>query len=190
MSRPDHKGRRQGRRARGVGRGRERPEDNARVRHRAAGLMAFFYTLLKFIHVAAAITAVGSNITYGVWNALAAREAAHMSFMLKGIKFLDDRIANPSYGVLFLTGLLLIFIGHWSITSLWIIVAIVLFVAVAVIGFAVFSPLLKDQIRLADAGDTASPEFTRLSSRSRMLGPILGIIVIGILVMMVFKPAL
>ena len=104
--------------------------------------MAFFYTLLKFIHIAAAITAVGSNITYGVWNALAAREAAHMSFMLKGIKFLDDRIANPSYGVLFLTGLLLVFVGHWSITSLWIIVAIVLFVAVAVIGFAVFSPVL------------------------------------------------
>ena len=152
--------------------------------------MAFFYTLMKFIHIAAAIVAVGSNITYGVWNALGAREPAHVSFMLKGIKFLDDRIANPSYGVLFLTGLLLIFLGHWSITSLWIIVAIVLFVAVAVIGFAVFSPLLKDQIRLADAGDTASPEFTRLSSRSRMLGPILGIIVIGILVMMVFKPAL
>src|SRR5437773_10827529 len=103
MSRPDHKGRRQGRRARGVGRGRERPEDNARVRHRAAGLMAFFYTLLKFIHIAAAITAVGSNITYGVWNALAAREPAHMSSMLKGIKLLAHRIANPPCGVLLLT---------------------------------------------------------------------------------------
>ena len=150
----------------------------------------FFYTLLKFIHIAAAITAVGSNITYGVWNALAGRQPAHTSFMLKGIKFLDDRIANPSYGVLFLTGLLMVFVGHWSIASLWIIVAIVLFVAVAVIGFGVFSPLLNDQIRLADAGETSSPEFARLSRRSRMLGPILGIVVIGILVMMVFKPAL
>src|SRR5439155_21614352 len=107
----------------------------------------------------------GSNITYGVWNALAAREAAHMSFMLKGIKFLDDRIANPSYGVLFLTGLLLIFVGHWSITSLWIIVAIVLLVAVAVIGFAVFPPLLKDQIRLPHPPDTASPHPTPLPPR-------------------------
>ena len=152
--------------------------------------MAVFYTLLKFIHIASAITAVGANITYGVWNALGAREPAHVGFMLKGVKFLDDRIANPSYGVLFLTGLLMIFIGHWSITSLWIIVAIVLFVAVAVIGFAVFTPLLRNQITLADAGDTSSPDFARLSSRSRMLGPILGILVIGILVMMVFKPSL
>ncbi len=80
-------------------------------------MTGFFYTLLKFIHIAAAITAVGSNITYGVWNALGAREPAHTGFMLKGIQFLDDRIANPSYGVLFLTGLLMIFIGHWSITQ-------------------------------------------------------------------------
>jgi uncharacterized membrane protein len=153
-------------------------------------MTAFFYTLLKFIHIATAITAVGSNITYGVWNAFGAREPAHASFMLKGIKFLDDRIANPSYGVLFLTGLLMIFIGHWSITSLWLIIAIVLFVAVALIGFGVFTPLLSNQIRLAGAGDTSSPEFTRLANRSRMLGPILGILVIGILVMMVFKPNL
>ena len=153
-------------------------------------MTGFFYTLLKFIHIAAAITAVGSNITYGVWNALGARQPVHVGFALKGIKFLDDRIANPAYGLLFLTGLVLVFVGHWSITSLWIIVAIVLFVAIAVIGLAVFSPLLKDQIRLADAGDTSSPEFTRLSSRSRILGPILGILVIGILVMMVFKPSL
>lgn len=152
--------------------------------------MAFFYTLLKFIHIASAITAVGANITYGVWNAMGAREPAHAGFMLKGIRFLDDRVANPAYGVLFLTGLLMIFIGHWSIASLWIVAAVVLFVAVAVIGFGVFSPLLRNQIRLADAGETGSPEFARLAKRSRMLGPILGILVVVILALMVFKPTL
>jgi uncharacterized membrane protein len=152
--------------------------------------MDFFYTLLKFIHIASAITAVGANITYGVWNALGAREPAHMGFMLKGIRFLDNRIANPSYGVLFLTGLLMIFAGHWSITSLWIIVAVVLFVGVAVIGFGVFTPLLRNQIRLVDAGETSSAEFSRLANRARMLGPILGVIVVVILAMMVFKPTL
>lgn len=152
--------------------------------------MTFLYELLKFIHIASAITAVGANITYGVWNVMGAREPVHMGFMLKGIRFLDNRIANPAYGVLFLTGLAMIFIGHWSITSLWIIVAVILFVAVAAIGGGVFTPLLRNQIRLADAGDTTSAEFTRLANRSRMLGPILGIIVVVILVMMVFKPTL
>jgi uncharacterized membrane protein len=152
--------------------------------------MEFLYTLLKFIHIASAIVAVGANITYGVWNVMGAREPAHMAFMLKGIRFLDNRIANPAYGVLFLSGVVLIFLGHWSITALWIIVAIILFVAVAAIGGIVFTPLLRNQIRLADAGETASPEFTRLANRSRTLGPILGLLVVVILVMMVFKPTL
>jgi hypothetical protein len=151
--------------------------------------MAFLYNLLKFIHIASAITAVGANITYGVWNARAAADASHTSFMLKGIKFLDDRIANPAYGVLFLSGLILIFLGHWG-PALWIIVAIVLFIAVAVLGFAVFTPLLRTQIKLADAGDTSSSEFQRLANRSRILGPILGLLVVVILAMMVFKPTL
>jgi uncharacterized membrane protein len=132
---------------------------------------------------------VGSNITYGVWNARIAGEPSHASFALKGIKFLDDRIANPSYGILFLTGLILIFVGHWGL-ALWLIVAIVLFVVVAALGFGVFTPLLRDQIKLADAGETASADFMRLARRSRALGPILGILVLAILAMMVFKPTL
>lgn len=146
--------------------------------------------VLKFIHIAAAITAVGANITYGVWNARAQSNPAHLGFALKGIQFLDDRIANPAYGVLLLTGALLLIVGRWSITSLWIIIALVLFAAVAVLGFGVFTPLLRNLIRLVDAGDTTSPEFQRLSRRNRTLGPILGLIVLVILAMMVFKPSL
>ena len=152
--------------------------------------MFSFYLVLKFLHILAAIVAVGSNITYGVWNFRGAQEAAHLGFALKGIKFLDDRIANPAYGVVLLTGLIMVFVGNWSITSLWIIVALVLFVAIAVLGVAVYSPLLKNQIRLVEAGETGSPEFARLTNLGRRFGPGLGIIVVVILVMMVFKPTL
>src|SRR5260370_8789760 len=86
--------------------------------------MFSLYLLLKFIHIAAAITAVGANITYGVWNARSQSEPAHLGFALKGIKFIDDRIANPAYGVLLLTGALMLAVGHWSITSLWVILAL------------------------------------------------------------------
>jgi uncharacterized membrane protein len=151
--------------------------------------MTTVYLILKLIHIGAAITAVGSNITYGVWNARIAGDPSHASFALKGIKFLDDRIANPSYGILFLSGLIMIFVGHWGL-ALWLIVAIVLFIVVAALGFGMFTPLLRNQIRLADAGDTASAEFMRLASRSRTFGPMLGILIIVILVMMVFKPTL
>jgi len=148
-----------------------------------------FYLVLKFIHIASAITAVGANITYGVWNMRLSREPAHASFALKGIKFLDDRIANPAYGVLLLTGLIMVFM-QWKITDLWIVIALVAFVGIGVLAVAVFTPLLRNQVRLADAGDTSSPEFARLANRSRALGPILGVLLLVILAMMVFKPSL
>ena len=147
------------------------------------------YEALKFIHILAAIVAVGSNITYGVWAARGASDPAHTSFALKGIRFLDNRIANPAYGVLFLSGLIMVFAGSWGF-QLWVIVAIVLFIATAVLGFAIFTPLVRNQLRLVDSGETASAEFQRLAKRSRTLGPILGILVVVILVMMVFKPTL
>ena len=151
--------------------------------------MGFVYELLKFVHIASAIVAVGGNVTYGVWNARSAGEPAHMGFVLKGVKFIDNRIANPAYGLLFLTGLIMVFAGHWG-PQLWVIVAIVLFIVVAALGFGVFTPLLRRQIELVDAGDTTSSEFKRLAMRSRLLGPILGLITAVILVMMVFKPTL
>lgn len=152
--------------------------------------MTYVYLFLKLVHIFAAITAVGANITYGVWNARAASEPAHVGFALKGIKFIDDRIANPAYGVLLLTGLLMVVVNHWPISSLWIILALVLFAVLIVIAAAAYSPLLKNQIRLVDAGDTSSPEFARLERRSRIVGPLIGLVVVLILVMMVFKPTL
>jgi uncharacterized membrane protein len=151
--------------------------------------MFSWYLVFKFLHILAAIVAVGSNVTYGVWNVRASGEPAHAAFALKGIKFLDDRVANPAYGVLLLTGLIMWFAGGFGF-ALWLIVAIVLFAAVVALGVGFYSPLLKNQIRLADAGDTSSAESTRLMNLSRRFGPGLGIIVVVILVMMVFQPHL
>ena len=147
------------------------------------------YLVLKFIHILSAIVAVGANITYGVWNARISSEPNHAAFTLKGIRFIDNRIANPAYGVLLLTGLVMVFMD-WKITDLWVIVSLVGFIAIAVLGVAGFTPLLRNQIKLAEGGDTSSSEYVRLANRSRALGPLLGILVVVILVTMVFKPTL
>ena len=152
--------------------------------------MFSLYLVLKYIHILSAIVAVGANITYGVWSVRAQQDKQHLGFTLKGIRFLDNRIANPAFGVLLLTGLVMVFMGNWSITSLWVVVALILFVAIAVVGGAYFTPLVRNQIRLVDAGDTSSPEFERLSRRNSVIGPLLGVLVLVILAMMVFKPNL
>jgi uncharacterized membrane protein len=152
--------------------------------------MFSLYLVLKYIHILSAIIAVGANITYGFWGVRAQAEPSHLGFTIKSIKSLDDRIANPAYGVLLVTGILLIITGHWAVNSLWLIVGVVLFLAVIAIAIGFYSPLLRNQIRLVDAGDTSSPEFARLQRRNAVIGPLLGLIVVVILAMMVFKPTL
>jgi uncharacterized membrane protein len=147
-------------------------------------------TILKFIHILAAIVAVGFNISYAVWIIRAQRDPSHTAFALKGIKFIDDRIANPAYGVLLITGIAMVFLIGYKITTLWIDVALVLFVALIVVAATQYTPTLREQVKLAEGGDTTSAEFTRLAKRGQTFGQVLGAIVVLILAMMVFKPTL
>jgi len=146
--------------------------------------------IVKYIHILAAIVAVGFNISYVAWIIRARRDPAHTGFALKGIKFLDDRIANPSYGVLLLTGLLMVFLAGYRITTFWIDATLVLFVVLIVIAATQYTPTLRKQIALVEAGDMSSTEFNRLAQRGQILGQALGVIVLVILAMMVFKPTL
>jgi len=77
-----------------------------------------------------------------------------------------------------------------SITSLWILIALALYVVLVVLAITQCTPTLRNQIKLAEAGDTTSAEFTRLAARGQILGQALGVIVLVILAMMVFKPHL
>ena len=148
------------------------------------------FLVLKFIHIFAAIIAVGMNVSYGIWLGRANHDLARNTFALKTIKFIDDRIANPAYGVLLLTGLLMMLTAGISLLTLWIDIALVLYVALLVVGFGFYSPTLRNQVKLVEAGDSTSAEFQRLNSRGTTLGIALGVIVFLILVMMVFKPHL
>jgi uncharacterized membrane protein len=150
--------------------------------------MAFL--IVKYIHILSAIVAVGLNISYAIWILRAQREPAHTAFALKGIKFLDDRIANPAYGLLLLSGLLMVVLLPIPITTLWIVIALVLYAVLLVVAITQYTPTLRNQIKLAEAGDTTSAEFRGLARRGQLLGQTLGLIVLVILAMMVFKPHL
>src|SRR5438309_1419443 len=107
------------------------------------------FSLLKLLHILFAITAVGSNITYGVWQGLVVNSPEHEPFVLRGIKLLDDRVANPAYGFLLVTGLIMAF-WHWSITTQWIVAAIILYVVLIGVAVAFSSPALTEQACVLD----------------------------------------
>ena len=148
------------------------------------------YLLLKWIHVLMAITAFGANITYGLWLTRAAREQQHLAFALRGVKALDDRVANPAYGFLLLTGLAMVYLGRIPWTTPWLLTSLILYVILVVIAAAGYTPTLRRQIASLDAGGPNSPEYQKLDARGMRLGIVLAVIVVIIVFLMVTKPAL
>ncbi len=148
------------------------------------------YNLLKFVHVVLAIIAVGTNVTYALWLSRAGREPRHLEFALKGIKVLDDRLANPAYGLLFVTGLGLLFLGRLRWTTPWVLTAIVLYLIVIGLGARGFTPLLRRQIEALGADGPESPAFQALAAKSQRVGILLLIVVLVIVFFMVTKPRL
>jgi hypothetical protein len=146
-----------------------------------------WYSLLKFVHVLLAITALGSNITYGVWKALSAREPAHALFALRGISFIDRRVANPAYGLLLITGLVLVAAGQWGFKG-WVITALILFVLLIVVAIGFYSRLFRQQIEVLEKEGLASAAYKRLDGQATIYGIVSVVIALVIVFMMVVKP--
>lgn len=146
-----------------------------------------WYSVLKFVHVLLAITAVGSNITYAVWNARGAMDPQHLSFALRGIKFIDDRVANPAYGLLLVTGLTLVAVGQWGLRG-WIVSGLILFVILIVVAVGFYSRVTKRQIEVLETEGEGSATYQQLAGQARLYGIVSGVLALAIVFMMVVKP--
>jgi uncharacterized membrane protein len=139
---------------------------------------------------ASAIVAVGTNITYFVWlAAMRNRPESEQSFALQTIKKLDSRLANPAYGILPLTGVIMILISDGlEFTTFWILAAIVLYALVGVLAAALFAPSLRRQADLAVADGSGSGAYEAAARRTRTTGLLTMLPVAAILYLMVLKP--
>jgi uncharacterized membrane protein len=147
------------------------------------------FLTIKLIHILLAITAVGANFTYGVWFARANREPAFAPTALRTIKFIDDRIANPAYVLLLPTGALMVWMAGLSFATFWIAAAMGLWTVAIVVAYAVYSPILRKQIAAVEREGVHGTEAVKLSTRGQIVAGILGVLVLAIIVLMVFKPA-
>jgi len=152
--------------------------------------LEWLYPWLKIGHILMAILAVGFNFSYAILIRRATAEPQHLGHVLRTVKLLDDRFANPAYGILFLLGLLMVFIGSYDITDLWVWLAILLFLIATVMGFAVYSPMLRRQIAAVEGPGPESEEYRALTGSGARLGALLGGIVVVIVALMVLKPTL
>jgi uncharacterized membrane protein len=147
------------------------------------------FNIVKFFHILFVITAVGSNLTYGVWQARAGNDPEHESFALRGVKFLDDRVANPAYLLVLVTGLTMAW-WHWSYTTHWIAAAIVLFVIMLLFGLAIYSPALTRQIETLERDGPQSSAYRTAALQATIFGIAVMVPILAILFLMVVKPSL
>lgn len=152
--------------------------------------MITFFEVIKFLHIGFAIIALGFNATYGIWLTRAVRHPEHQGYVLRGVKVLDDRFANPAYALLLVTGLIMVATSPFELTEFWIALSLALYAIAIVVGLVVYTPTLRKQIRTLEAEGPDSPDFARLSSRGRLLGILLAVDVLAIVFLMVTKPTL
>ncbi len=147
------------------------------------------FTTLKFVHILLAIVAVGFNSAYGLLIGRARKAGtAELTFALRTVKFMDDYIANPCYVLLLLTGVGMVHSSPYGWSPKWIHGSMTLLVVAFVLGIGFYTPTLRKQIAALERGGAHDPEFVRLSKRGSILGGILGLIVVVIVALMVFKP--
>lgn len=148
------------------------------------------YEILKYIHIVMAIAAIGFNLSYAFWLSRAEKEPEHAGHILRGIKTLDDRFANPAYGVLLVTGIIMVLKNDIGFGTFWIASALVLYVITTLTAILLYSPGLRNQTLLAEAGKVDSAEYRGLAKRSNLVGAILVLLVLSIEFIMVTKPTI
>ena len=148
------------------------------------------FLLLKWLHVLSAIVAVGANVTYGIWLTRASRSPDVLPFTLRTIKLIDNRIANPAYGLPLITGLSMTFVLPLPLTTPWLLMALVLYIVLVLVGLLGYTPTLRRQIQVLDSKGFGSSSYQALARRGTMLGVALAILVMVIVFLMVMKPGL
>jgi uncharacterized membrane protein len=148
------------------------------------------FTVVKFVHILMAIIAVGFNASYGIWLGRAARSPEHESYVLRGIKVLDDRFANPAYGLLLVTGVWMVAISPFELATFWIVAALVLYGLGIIPGAVVYTRTLRKQIAALESEGPGSATYRRLSKRGTIVGIVLAVVVVVIVFLMVTKPTL
>ncbi len=145
--------------------------------------------VLLTLHILTALVAVGATVSYFFWLRRAVLVPESRSFTLETIRLLEQRMVTPSYVIVLLTGLGLIDRASWGWSTPWLELSILLFIALmGLVGF--HARVIKRQIALSEDGSANSEEYDAAHARGRILMAAKVVVIIALVYLMVFKPAL
>lgn len=82
----------------------------------------------------------------------------------------------------------MVWVGDVELTQFWLATGIGLYALVVLLGFLVYTPTLRDQIRVLESEGASSASFQALSKRGTLVGALMAVVVIVIVFLMVTKP--
>jgi hypothetical protein len=151
---------------------------------------------LLFLHVLAAIVAIGPNFAYSTIRGLGRQEPQHANFGTRITHLISARLVYPVGLVIPATGLSIIALLGIDLTSRafwWLDVAIVTYAAVYLYSFFVQRPIVERIIELTSSPPTSGgppPELPALAARAGRGGTAMLILLVLVAFLMVVKPQL
>ncbi|MEZ0241613.1 MAG: DUF2269 family protein [Chloroflexota bacterium] len=149
---------------------------------------------LLFVHVLAAIVAIGPNFAYSTIRAMGRQEPQHANFGLRVSHLISERLVYPIGLLIPATGVSMIVLLGLDLTSRsswWLDVAIVIYAAVYLYSFFVQRTIVERIIELTSSPPPAEgppPELPALAARAQRGGTAMLILLAAVAFLMVVKP--
>jgi predicted integral membrane protein DUF2269 len=156
--------------------------------------------ILLFLHIGGAIVAFGPTFVFPLIGAMGGREPQHVNFAVRINERIEERIVLPLAVLQGITGLLIVWrTGINIFSSLWLLVAIVLYLIALSLAFFVALPTTR---KLAEATNAPPPPLApgapaptgppphvaALVKRAQQTGMALAVLIVAIVFLMVVKP--
>lgn len=153
------------------------------------------YKLMLFLHVAFVIVGLGSTFGLPFLQAMAERKGvATARFFHEFANRLEKMVIIPGAVLVFVFGLGLYFddfTGYKDSNPAWLSVSMAWFVIAFLVGVFVMHRTVGQALKSLDGVPDSAPlpaEYQALAKREQMVGGILGLSIIGIAFLMVWKP--
>ena len=147
---------------------------------------------LLFVHVLAAIVAIGPNFAYSTIRALGRQEPQHANFGLRVSHLISARLVYPIGLVIPATGVSMIILLGLDLTSRvfwWLDVAVVIYASVYLYSFFVQRRIIELTSSPPPAGGPPQ-ELPALAARAQRGGTAMLILLAAVAFLMVVKPQL
>jgi uncharacterized membrane protein len=149
-----------------------------------------WYGILKLLHVLSAIVWIGGGLALSLmmFRLLATRDRAVLGPVLPQITASMQRLGGPSAGLLLLTGIGMVLVGHMTFKSLWISLGILGLVVLGAFGGLVMSRRMAALEQSVASGSDAAIDAAAAGVRQATI--VLFVIMVAIVGIMVLKPTI